>query len=264
MRDPATRGESFAASKTVGMYDAGAKASQFPTGMQQFRGTFAHELAHALIEDVKNKAGETTIQRYATATGVWTSRNVSPYEGADSDETWDNMKAAGKEPPITKYGATNAGEDLADAIKFLFEDPATLKQKCPIRYKWILQNLGPFFEQTWFSSLPGRAAVSGDAVRALAALRDVSLADLRARLGGADVQPDVRYGQMDGLEMLHAPGANPAIFFFRDDRLVVAHLPDPDLAPAAVAELVGDDPPRLRSRAGKHAGRSCGPRKASR
>ena len=154
VRDPATRGESFAKSKTVGMYDAGAKASQFPTGMQQFRGTFAHELAHALIEDVKNKAGETTIQRYATATGVWTSRDVSPYEGADSDETWDNMKAAGKEPPITKYGATNAGEDLADAIKFLFEDPAKLKQKCPIRYKWILQNLGPFFEQTWFSSLP--------------------------------------------------------------------------------------------------------------
>ena len=42
-------------------------------------------------------------------------------------------------------------------------------------------------------------------------------------------------------------------FFFRDGQLVVAHLPDPDLPPAAVAELVGDDPPRLRSRAGKHA-----------
>ena len=95
--------------------------------------------------------------------------------------------------------------------------------------------------------------MSGDAVRELATLRDVSLADLRARLGKADVQPDVRYGQMDGLEMLHAPGAHPAIFFFRDGQLAVAHLPDPDLAPAAVAELVGDDPPRLRSRAGKHA-----------
>jgi hypothetical protein len=153
-KDPGTRGESFAASKTVGMYDAGAKASQFPTGMQQFRGTFAHELAHALIEDVKNKAGVKTIQKYATATGVWTSRNVTPYQAATSQKTWDAMKAAGKEPPITPYGATNAGEDLADAIKYLFEDPAKLKKDCPIRYRWILQNLGPFFEQTWFSGLP--------------------------------------------------------------------------------------------------------------
>jgi hypothetical protein len=91
------------------------------------------------------------------------------------------------------------------------------------------------------------------AVRELAALRDVSLPDLRERLGGVEGQADARYGRMDGLEMLHAPGAHPAIFFFRDDRLVVAHLPDPDLAPDEVAALVGEDPPRLRSRAGKHA-----------
>jgi hypothetical protein len=154
VRDPATRGESFAKSKTVGMYDSGATASQFPTGMQQFRGTFAHELAHALIEDVKNKAGEKTIQRYAVATGVWTSRNVTPYQADTNQKTWDAMKAAGKEPPITTYGATNAGEDLADAIKYLFEDPAKLKTDCPIRYRWILQNLGPFFEATWFAGLP--------------------------------------------------------------------------------------------------------------
>jgi Mlc titration factor MtfA (ptsG expression regulator) len=154
VRDPGTRGESFAKSKTVGMYDAGATASQFPTGMQQFRGTFAHELAHALIEDVKNKAGEKTIQKYAVATGVWTSRNVTPYQSDTSKKTWDAMKAAGKEAPVTPYGATNAGEDLADAIKYLFEDPAKLKTDCPIRYRWILQNLGTFFESTWFAGLP--------------------------------------------------------------------------------------------------------------
>jgi hypothetical protein len=154
VRDPGTRGESFAKSKTVGMYDAGATASQFPTGMQQFRGTFAHELAHALIEDVKNKAGEKTIEKYAAATGVWTSRNVTPYQSDTSKKTWDAMKAAGKEAPVTPYGATNAGEDLADAIKYLFEDPAKLKTDCPIRYRWILQNLGTFFESTWFAGLP--------------------------------------------------------------------------------------------------------------
>jgi hypothetical protein len=91
------------------------------------------------------------------------------------------------------------------------------------------------------------------AVRELAALRDVSLPDLRERLGGVEGQPDARYGRMDGLELLHAPGAHPAIFFFRDGRLVVAHLPDPDLAAGELDELLGEDPPRLRSRAGKHA-----------
>jgi hypothetical protein len=91
------------------------------------------------------------------------------------------------------------------------------------------------------------------AVRELAALRDVSLPDLRERLGGVEGQGDARYGRMEGLEMLHAPAAHPAIFFFRDGRLVVAHLPDPDFAPDEVRELLGDDPPRLRSRAGKHA-----------
>jgi hypothetical protein len=154
VRDPDTRGESFPESKTVGMYDEGAVASQFPTAMQQFRGTFAHELAHALIQDVEDTHGTKTVERYATATGVWKTVYDTDYKGADSDETWDNMKAAGKEPPITEYGATNAKEDLADAIKFLFEDPAKLKSSCPIRYKWIMQNLGAYFEATWFKSLP--------------------------------------------------------------------------------------------------------------
>ena len=154
VRDPGTRGESFAKSKTVGMYDEGAVGSQFPTGMQQFRGTFAHELSHALIEDVKAKGGKTMIDQYAKATGVWTSHYVTPHQGATNTDTYNNMKAAGKEPPITEYGCTNAGEDLADAIKYLFEDTNKLKTDCPIRYRWILANLGPFFEKAWFSGLP--------------------------------------------------------------------------------------------------------------
>jgi hypothetical protein len=156
-RDPDTRGESFAKSKTVGMYDAGTKASQFPTGMQQFRGTFAHELSHALIEDVKNSKGEKTILAYAKATGVWKDRFTTDYERDSNQATWDAMKADGKEPPITTYGASNAQEDMADAIKFLFEDPAKLKKECPIRYRWIIENLSGFFEEKWFKSLPPKS-----------------------------------------------------------------------------------------------------------
>lgn len=152
--DPDTRGESFAKSKTVGMYDAGSTASQFPTGMQQFRGTLAHELSHALIEDVKNQNGVKTINAYALATGVWKSVSTTKYRKSSNAKTWKAMQKAGKEPPITTYGATNAQEDLADAIKFLFEDPAQLKAKCPKRYKWIIQNLSTFFETTWFTGLP--------------------------------------------------------------------------------------------------------------
>jgi hypothetical protein len=153
-RDPDTRGESFAKSKTVGMYDEGASASQFPTGMQQFRGTFAHELSHALIEDFEKSKGKRMLDLYLKATGVWADARTTPYRKPSNAETWQEMKNKGKEPPITEYGAYTAQEDLADAIKFLFEDPAKLKQECPIRYKWILQNLGPVFEATWFSSLP--------------------------------------------------------------------------------------------------------------
>ena len=156
-RDPDTRGESFSKSKTVGMYNAGTEASQFPTGMQQFRGTFAHELSHALIEDVANSKGEKTILAYAKATGVWKNRFETDYERDTNQKTWDAMKADGKEPPITTYGASNAQEDMADAIKFLFEDPATLKAKCPIRYKWIIENLSWFFEEKWFKSLPPKS-----------------------------------------------------------------------------------------------------------
>jgi hypothetical protein len=98
--------------------------------------------------------GKKTIDEYANATAVWTSHYVTPYQDTTNAKTYANMKAAGKEPPITAYGCTNAGEDLADAIKYLFEDPGKLKTDCPIRYRWILANLGPFFEKTWFSGLP--------------------------------------------------------------------------------------------------------------
>jgi hypothetical protein len=153
-RDPDTRGESFAKSKTVGMYDESTSPTQFDTGMKQFRGTFAHELSHALIEDLKNAQGQRAITRYASATGVWTTVYDTPYEGTDNTDTWNKMQADGKEPPITKYGATNAQEDLADAIKFLFENPQKLKADCPIRYRWIIQNLSAYFDTTWFSQLP--------------------------------------------------------------------------------------------------------------
>ena len=87
------------------------------------------------------------------------------------------------------------------------------------------------------------------------ALRDSSLAHVRAALGPGDAElvADAGYGQMSGLTMLHAPGADPAIFFFEDGRLAVLRVDDPPVDASELLARVGADAPRLRSAAGKHA-----------
>jgi hypothetical protein len=85
------------------------------------------------------------------------------------------------------------------------------------------------------------------------ALRDASLAEVRARLGAdaAELVPDAGYGQMTGLAMVHAPG-DPAIYFFADARLAVLRVEEPRIDAAELLERVGEDAPTLRSAAGKH------------
>jgi hypothetical protein len=87
------------------------------------------------------------------------------------------------------------------------------------------------------------------------ALRDASLAQARAELGAenAELVADAGYGQMDGLTMLHAPDAHPGIFFFRDGRLAVLRVEDPDVDGGELLARVGDEAPTLRSAAAKHA-----------
>ena len=78
----------------------------------------------------------------------------------------------------------------------------------------------------------------------LAALRDA------APPPGAEAQTGAGYGSMRGLEMVEAP---EGILFLRDGELAVVHVPDPSLSPDELARFTGDEVPRLRSRAGKHA-----------
>jgi hypothetical protein len=156
-RDPDTRGESFSAFATIGMYDAGSAASQFPTGMQQFRGTLAHELSHALLENLEAAKGQTMIQKYVADSEMWTSVRVTPYRRKTNQLTAKAVTDDGKEAPITAYGCTNAQEDMADAIKYLFEDAAKLQAGCPKRYKWLRENLDAHFDDTWVKSLPAVA-----------------------------------------------------------------------------------------------------------
>ena len=79
-------------------------------------------------------------------------------------KTYQAVQAAGKEAPITVYGCTNANEDMADTIKFLFEDAATLKAKCPKRYKWMREKLDQHFDAEWVKTLPTVAAAQQQAV----------------------------------------------------------------------------------------------------
>jgi hypothetical protein len=90
-----------------------------------------------------------------------------------------------------------------------------------------------------------------DPLGELLSLRDATLADLQARLGPGEVDDDDAYGQMDGLTSFYAPASHPAVFYLRDDRLVVGQLAEPDEDGARA--LVGPDAPRLRSIAGKRA-----------
>lgn len=76
------------------------------------------------------------------------------------------------------------------------------------------------------------------------------LAALREATPHGEVHRDAGYGRLTGLEMAQQ---DDAILFFDGGRLVVAHVPDPELAPAELARFTAEDVPRLRSHAGKHA-----------
>ncbi len=124
--DNSTAGESFSASKNISMFDVGNEITDFakdkdnPTKdelRQGFRGTIEHELSHALLQ-------KDNIDNFVKKMTYW------------EDEDTPSGKT-GAEKPITEYGKTNAGEDLAETAMFYFEDPETLKKKAPERHKFL-------------------------------------------------------------------------------------------------------------------------------
>jgi hypothetical protein len=149
--DNTTAGETFSDSKNITMFDAGTTVTDFakdkanPTAEEHrtgFRGTIEHELSHALIENLRVGGGKKIIRQWASALGFWKGLNERAFPGSKGD-SMTAATAAGVEVPPTKYGATNAAEDLAESLMFYFEDPEGLKTKCPKRYKFIVDVIEP-------------------------------------------------------------------------------------------------------------------------
>jgi hypothetical protein len=120
--DTSTMGEFFASSKNFSMFTAGtdfkggANVGIFKDNETNLEANATHELAHGLC-------------RYAEPDFI-----------KEMDYWTDIRTKSGKpdaEGPVTPYGKTNAREDLAEAVKFYFLDPATLLSKCPKRHAFV-------------------------------------------------------------------------------------------------------------------------------
>ena len=122
-------GQYFRGSKNFVMYGTGTESTvDFPDNSKQLEGTTVHEIAHGLL-------------RYAL------SDYVALLEYWKDEDTKSNK--ADVEAPITKYGGTNAREDLSEAVMYYFVEPETLKNgksgkskgeygnPCPKRHAYI-------------------------------------------------------------------------------------------------------------------------------
>ncbi|WP_428263371.1 hypothetical protein, partial [Haliangium sp.] len=127
--DTTTLGEYFEDSTNFSMFTAGTNSTiDFSDNAKQLEGTAVHEIAHGLMEYA--------LGDYISELEYWDSR----YKASGK---------AGAEAPITDYGATNASEDLSEAVMYYFVDPNTLKNgqsgkskgqignPCPVRFAFI-------------------------------------------------------------------------------------------------------------------------------
>ncbi|NTV62391.1 MAG: hypothetical protein HGA65_02495, partial [Oscillochloris sp.] len=147
---PTVLGTTFHGQKNVTMFDRGiTNPKDFKTGEQQFRGTLAHEFAHALVQhkpvDPSKASSPQIIDQFVQEMDYWDSILVSNYASPKE------AKTAKVEAPISSYGATNAKEDLADTMKFFFEDPQKLRDTCPRRFRFIYDNLKDSLDQTFIT-----------------------------------------------------------------------------------------------------------------
>jgi hypothetical protein len=114
-----TLGETFGEKKkTVALMQSLMTADHNFAGdsSKQQRGTTTHEFSHALIQDEKLDDFVATFSDY------WTDEST-----AQADANRVSTATPPAEAPITYYGGTNAGEDLAETAKFYFEAPDRLK-----------------------------------------------------------------------------------------------------------------------------------------
>ena len=85
--------------------------------------------------DVFEKRGETDLIRVRAARIAQELRkdNLSAFNERTGYWTADGFPAFAGERPITRYGATNPNEDMAEAAKFYFLDPDRLRAEAPQR-----------------------------------------------------------------------------------------------------------------------------------
>lgn len=130
--DPGTLGEFYRSERTFAIYRSSETSTvDFPGNVdKQIEATTTHEIAHGLMYYM--------IGSFMSATDFWLDENTK-------------SGTAGAEAPPTKYGNTNAREDLCESVMFYFVDEARLKASCPKRHAainaavdaWVGPDSGP-------------------------------------------------------------------------------------------------------------------------
>lgn len=116
--ETSTLGETFKSSKNVAFFEALSTADKNFRGDNpaQQRGTTSHELCHSLVEPQYLASFVSTFKDY------WQDSRTRI-----ADRGRKSTADPPAEAPISYYGGTNAGEDLAETSKFYFEAPGRLK-----------------------------------------------------------------------------------------------------------------------------------------
>ncbi len=126
-----TMGEWLADQNALILTDSASTGLDFKDSSKQFRGTVAHEISHALMNNFdprtcstyKNELKNPLMQEYQKISG-W-------------DKTGTTLTETQKDKAPTDYAKTNPSEDLSEATMLYLYEPKTLKSQSPKRYEFL-------------------------------------------------------------------------------------------------------------------------------
>jgi hypothetical protein len=124
-------GQFFVSVDHAAFFNAAGSATELADKNKAFLGIVVHEVAHAILGKDRDQFVSGLKPAY------WKDENTPSND-------------ANAEKPVTSYGGKNAGEDLAEAVKFYLIEPETLRKKCPQRYAIVnklITNLGKVTSQ---------------------------------------------------------------------------------------------------------------------
>jgi hypothetical protein len=125
-----TMGEWFSDSGTIVLTDAASNPVDFTDSATQFRATFAHEAAHALLDNFDPRS----CKRYKNSSHNPLMKEFHAAAGWDPHGTTSTPTATDKPP--TDYASTNDEEDLSESMMLYLYDPDRLKKVSPARYSF--------------------------------------------------------------------------------------------------------------------------------